>query len=318
LPFYFDLSSTGTTQQPILTYGSYNFNNVIVSENYYNPDNLDLSCFSSQTACDIGLTGIDNGLVTGMTGQSITFTNGLLNNSEKFDRLSFDRRLKLFQVTGYTSQNIQFSGITGRTLFEVVSKTGSTEGYYQELYGGFYQGFYKLFGYDYEIFPSRMNKGWAVEMVLKPRLTNEYTPSSGQTTLNTVYPNNKNTFFYFGTRAENKCGHHASGSPASDSGYTRVTQGLETCLKTCACSNTGITNSRCVDVYEPVTETIVHNVTCDCGCNTSTIDNTPDKDPLLDSISNAISFRLCGDDTVVVRQQVVVKLQELPIRQDTQ
>ena len=296
LPFYFDLSSTGTTQQPILTYGNYDTSNVIVSENYYNPDNLDLSCITAQTACDIGLTGIDNGLVTGMTGQSITFTNGLLDDSQKFDRLSFDRRLKLFQVTGYTSQNIQFSGITGRTLFEIVSKTGTTEGYYQELYGGFYQGFYKLFGYDYDIFPSRMNKGWAVEMVLKPRLSNEYTPSSGETTLNEIYPDNKNTFFYFGTRAENKFGHHASGSPASDSGYTRVTQGLETCLKTCACADTGVTNSRCVDVYEPSGETIVHNVSCNCGCNSATIENTPDKDPLLDSISNALSFRLCGDD----------------------
>ena len=167
LPFYFDLNSTGTTTQPILTYGSYDFNNVIVSENYYNPDNLDLTCLTAQTACDIGLTGIDNGLVTGMTGQSISFTNGLLDDSQKFDRLSFDRRLKFFQVTGYTSEpNVRFSGITGQTLYEIVSKTGSTEGYYQELYGGFYQGFYKLFGFDYDIFPSRMNKGWSVEMVL--------------------------------------------------------------------------------------------------------------------------------------------------------
>ena len=44
LPFYFDLSSTGTTQQQILTYGNYDTSNVIVSENYYNPDNLDLTC----------------------------------------------------------------------------------------------------------------------------------------------------------------------------------------------------------------------------------------------------------------------------------
>ena len=58
--------------------------NIIVSENYYNPDNLDLTCFSAQSACDIGLVGMDNGLVTSLVGQTITFTNGLFNQTEKF------------------------------------------------------------------------------------------------------------------------------------------------------------------------------------------------------------------------------------------
>jgi len=295
-PFSFDLNSSASTQNINLVYGSYNFNNILVSENYYNPDNVDLACLSSTTICDIGLTAIDNGLVTGMTGQTILVTNGLLDNNLKFDRLSFDRRLKLHQVTGYTSTpNIQFSGFTSRTLYEVVSKTGSTEGVYHELYGGFYQGFYKLFGFDYDIFPDRMNKGWAVEMLLKPRLINEYTPNSGETTLNLFYPNNKNIFFYLGTRAENKFYHHASGTPQSDSGYTRTTIDLSDCLKTCACVDTGITISRCVDVYEPIEEIIEHNIDCNCGCNSSVITNIPDKNPLLDSISNAIALKLCGN-----------------------
>ena len=68
------------------------------------------------------------------------------------------------------------------------------------LYGGFYQGFYKLFGFDYEILPERVSKGWTVEMVLRPRLNNEYTPSNDETTLNEIYPQNKNIFFYLGTR----------------------------------------------------------------------------------------------------------------------
>ena len=91
------------------------------------------------------------------------------------------------------------------------------------MYGGFYQGFYKLFGYDYEIFPNRMNKGWSVEMVLKPRLNNEFSPGPDETTLNDIYPNNKNTFFYFGARAENKFYHHADGTPNCFTGYTRIT-----------------------------------------------------------------------------------------------
>jgi len=223
LPFYFDINNPDTVQKINLYYKTYNRNNIFVSQNYYNPDNLDLSCIVSGSSCDIGLTGIDNGLVSGMTGETIVFTNGLLPNSLKFDRLSFDRRLKLFQVTGNTTNSNRFSGFNKTVLYEVVSKYNPLNGAYHELYGGFYQGFYKLFGYDYEIFPERMNKGWAVEMILKPRLINEYSPNTGETTLNQIYPNNKNTFFYLGTRAENKFYHHADGSPKCFTGYTRIT-----------------------------------------------------------------------------------------------
>ena len=64
LPVYYDLNSSNTTQNLTLTYGQYDFRNLVVSENYYNPDNLDLTCFSAQSACDIGLVGMDNGLVS--------------------------------------------------------------------------------------------------------------------------------------------------------------------------------------------------------------------------------------------------------------
>lgn len=375
LPFYFDINNPETAQNLTLTYKNYNRNNIFVSQNYYNPDNLDLSCFSSSTSCDIGLTGIDNGLVTGMTGQTITFTNGLLPTISKFDRLSFDRRLKLFQVTGNTTNISRFSGFSGSVLYEVVSEFDPLNGIYHELYGGFYQGFYKLFGFDYDIFPERMNKGWSVEMILKPRLVNQYTPGSGETTLNEIYPNNKNIFFYLGTRAENKFYHHADGSPICDTGYTRVTSSL-TGLSTCACCDLTVTNSRCIYVYPPRSIGGVHDshvnygcnkcggissiqTSCGCGCDQiacqtcgwecqthtcgtiiqptptptpsptptpvcnpfppqttctptctncqdcvdcsscstgfTSIEDTCEKDPLLDSMSNAFALKLCGD-----------------------
>ena len=285
LPFYFDINNDLSVQPLVLEYKTYNFDNVFVSLNYYNPDNIDLSCLTGNTSCDIGLTGIDNGLVTGMTGQSITFTNGI-NDFTKFDRLSFDRRLKMFQVTGYTSSNVRFSGFNQTILYEVVSKTGST-GNYHELYGGFYQGFYKLFGYDYDIFPERMNKGWSVEMLLKPRLVNEYTPSSGETTLNEIYPDNKDIFFYFGTRAENKFYHYADGHPRCLTGYTRVTSNV-TGLSTCACCDSSVVNSRCIYVYPPRPSIADCNgcVTCgweykthDCPIITPTPTPTPEPTP---------------------------------------
>ena len=266
LPINIDINNTLSVQNQTLSYKNYNRNNIFVSLNYF-PLEKEVNCYSSSTLCDIGLTGIDNGLVTAMTNQNLYFTQGLYNDQYKFNRMYFDKRFKMFQVTANTdSPNIRFSGFSGKVLYEVVSKFSPYEGRYHELYGGFYQGFYKLFGYDYNILPDRMNKGWSVEMILKPRLTNEFNPSSGETTLNILRPNNKNIFFYFGTRAENKFYHYASGSPSSFSGYTRVTSDLDECAQTCACCDTGITISRCVYLYPPRSENNIHDPHLNYSC----------------------------------------------------
>jgi hypothetical protein len=295
LPIYFDLNDPNSSQQLTLNYGDYLTGNTTVSLNYYNPNNENLSCFTGDSLCDIGLTGIDNGLVPEMSGETIYFSMGLYTGDTKWDRYHFDRRTKLIPVKSYTTNTNRFSGNTKETIYNIVSKINNTTGYYNQLYGGFNQGFFKLFGYDYETFPNRCNKGWSVEMLLRARQEDQFAHTSGQTTLNEIYPNNDNTFFYFGTRAENKYYHHASGSPESDSGYTRVTQVLSGCLKTCACSDTGVTISRCLeDIYEPLNYTSQHNVDCNCGCSEKSVAN-PDKDPLFDSMSNTLSLRLLGD-----------------------
>ena len=286
LPINIDINNPLTSQGLTLNYKNFNSNNVFVSQNYYNPNNEDLTCFSSSTLCDVGLTGIDNGLVDKMTGETLNYTKGLYNDFLKFDRLHFDRRFKLFQVTGYTQSNNKFSGITKDTLYEVVSKNDPQFGKYHELYGGFYQGFYKLFGFDYEVLPERSSKGWSVEMLLRPRFVNEYNPLPTETTLNEMYPKNKNTFFYFGTRSENKFYHHADGHPNCLTGYTRVTNSLSGCPSTCACCDRTVTDSRCVYVYPPRSYNNQHDphlnygcplcggdkkisLTCGCGCNES-------------------------------------------------
>ena len=236
MPVKIDLNFSGSNQGFNLIYQNYNFDNILISSNYYNPYDISLDCFSSRTICDIGLTGTDNGLVTGMTGQSITYMEGLLPSADKFNRLDYDRRFKMHQVTGYTwNPNERFSGVTAGTYYNIVSYTANTIGTYHELYGGFYQGFYKLFGYPYEVLPTRYPKGWTVEMTLKPRFTDAYIPPVGATTLNDYYPDNSGIFFYMGTRAENKYWHHAAGENPTDSGYTRVTESL-TGLSSCMCS----------------------------------------------------------------------------------
>jgi hypothetical protein len=266
LPININIDDPYTVQPLNLSYKHYNQNNVFISQNYYNPNNENINCFTAGTSCDIGLTGIDNGLVNKMTGETINFTEGIFEESVKFDRMHYDRRFKMIQVTGYTGTYNRFSGVTGQTLYEVVSKQDPTAGLYHELYGGFYQGFYKLHGYDYEILPERVTKGWSVEMVLKPRLKDDYSLLPNETTLNKIYPQNKNTFFYLGTRAENKFYHPASGAtivPISFNSatyipYQRVTSPLANCIKTCECSLTGITITGSCGCG---------GCSCSCSCN---------------------------------------------------
>ena len=64
LPIYFDLNNSLSSQQLSLDYGDFFSANTLVSLNYYNPDNQDLSCFTGNSLCDIGLTVNDNGVVS--------------------------------------------------------------------------------------------------------------------------------------------------------------------------------------------------------------------------------------------------------------
>jgi len=296
LPINIDLNSAESNLKQDLLWNKYYSGNTLVSKNYYNPNKVDLACFSAYTGlCDVGLVATDNGLYNKMTGQTLYYKMGVETNPfYKFHPHYYDRHMKFHPVTSYMSwPNFRFSGSGKDTLYNIVSKTGDTIGYYNELYGGFYQGFYKLHGWDYEVFPERVNKGWTAEFMIKPRQRNEYTPQPSEQYLNDIYPENANTFFYFGTRAEDKYYHFASGSPQSDTGYTRVTESLS-CLKTCACADTGVTNSDCINVYPSSATTVQHNIGCNCGACTTSVP-VPPKDPKFDVLSNAMSLRLSGD-----------------------
>jgi len=146
---------------------------------------------SGYTLNTIGLTGIDNGLIT-------------------FDRVSGDtsNQALLSAITGSTlviqsgNTGLIMNAVTGTTsglTYDILVSSGATEGQYMDFMGGFYQGFYKLDGYDYQVLPTRVNNSWSAEFWLKPK---DVTITG--TTLNDLYPNNKGFFFYMGTRAENK------------------------------------------------------------------------------------------------------------------
>jgi len=88
------------------------------------------------------------------------------------------------------------SGWSTNVSYEIVQ----TDKCSAKLNGGFYQGFFKLAGYPYEMAPTRMRKGWTVDMIVEyPSIK-----TGTGTTLNDLFPDNAGFIFYMGTRGEDK------------------------------------------------------------------------------------------------------------------
>lgn len=138
---------------------------------------------------DIGLTGVDNGFI-----------------SFKKDRISNKDFLKLFFKSKYDIQS-------GDTRLFLTPVTGNTQMYNYPMYlttsgdekyiafkGGFYQGFFKLEGFDYQVLPNAFNQDYVFHFDIRPR--SDYEVESD--TVNHTHPDNEGIFFFMGTRAENK------------------------------------------------------------------------------------------------------------------
>lgn len=136
----------------------------------------------------IGVTGVDNGF--------ISYEKDKITNKEflelffhsKYNTEIDDKRLRLRKVNG----NNQIYDYTNN-LVQIDNREAC------ELNGGFYQGFFKIYGQNYQVLPYQLENGWCMEVKLKKSdLKNE------KTTINDVHPNNKGIFLYIGTRSENK------------------------------------------------------------------------------------------------------------------
>lgn len=170
---------------------------------------------SGLSLCDIGLTGIDNGFVNSLTGETLNISSG-------------DCRLFLTNVSGETF-NYDWSILSG------------TVGNYLNLCGGFFQGFWKLQGFDYQVLPKRNKIGWTAEFWL-----NKSDTCLNTNKLNDSFPNNKGFFFYIGARAENKFWNLFSG----ETGYT-----------TCNSATTITPDPRMIDPVD--VNSFLYN---QCGC----------------------------------------------------
>lgn len=112
---------------------------------------------------------VDGVINTGITAQ---FTN--------------DEHFTFYPVSGWTTD----------LSYEIIDESECLK----KLNGGFYQGFFKLTEYPYEMLPNRMRKGWTVDMIVK--YPNQKTGTG--TTLNDIFPDNSGFIFYVGTRGEDK------------------------------------------------------------------------------------------------------------------
>lgn len=150
---------------------------------------------SGVTATTIGYTGIDNGLITFVKNSGDTSNLALLSalTASTLVIPSGETRLTLTRVTGMTDNyTYPMSIVEDSTIL----------GDYVNMCGGFYQGYYKLDGYNYQVLPNRYNKGWVADFWL--RKSDSICSGVTSTILNDTYPDNKGIFFYLGTRAENK------------------------------------------------------------------------------------------------------------------
>ena len=139
---------------------------------------------------DIGFTGIDNGLIHFEKDKISNMDFLKILTESKYEINSGDTMLFMTPITG-NSQNFSYPMFFNET---------EEDGKYISFKGGFYQGFYKIFGFDYEVLPNGPDFEWNLQFKIRPRTDYEVEVD----TLNYIHPENKGIFFYIGTRAENK------------------------------------------------------------------------------------------------------------------
>jgi len=187
---------------------------------------------------NITLNGYDNFFINnGEVSNINNFTGDTIGYTVNEDVVvNVDKDLVYVIETGDTFCFHEISGYSGNYCYEIDHLRVDNGVYYNKLNGGFYQGFYKIFGENVEWYPARAKMGWTVDMVVHFPMdltgstgtsgTSGTSGSSGSNgtagtsgssgsfgssgsyggclTLNDTYPNNSGFVFYLGTRAENK------------------------------------------------------------------------------------------------------------------
>lgn len=138
---------------------------------------------------NIGFTGMDNGFIYFQKDRvtNAEFLDLLLNSEYTIEEN--DNRLFLTPITGNTQMYDypMFLYDDGNEKY-IVCK------------GGFYQGFFKLYGHKYEVLPYKIDNEWVMHFDIRPRT--DY--GTQINTVNYTHSDNDGIFFFMGLRAENK------------------------------------------------------------------------------------------------------------------
>lgn len=178
----------------------FDFNNQLIYEDYgysaqtiYSLSTWPNAVNTGVTLDNIGLTGLDNGFIPYEKNDDDYNNTGLTHSltGTTLEISSGNTELILNPVTGYTNNYV----------YPMEILESETVGFYSHLCGGFYQGFFKLNGYKYEVLPTRFNEGWTIEFWLNKTDT---ICLCDTTKLNDEHIDNTGFIFYLGTRAENK------------------------------------------------------------------------------------------------------------------
>lgn len=197
---------------------------------------------SGVTLYNIGFTGVDNGLVF--------YDKNLIDNTQFFNYYTGS----FYSTCGDTRLSLSVSKCnTGEHIYPI-KVAGEFEKYF-ECKGGFLQGFFKTYGYDYQTLPHVIDDEWNMSFVIRPR--KEYPIL--ENTLNYEHPKNNGIFFYLGMRAENKFW-EVDATDETKSGYTETRYNMD--------GGYGIIdspkyrNDECSEEFQFIEETSVYEETC--------------------------------------------------------
>ena len=199
--------------------------------------------FSGVTLYNIGFTGVDNALVF--------YDRNLIDNTQFFNYYTGS----FYCTCGDTRLSLSVANCnTEEHLYPISIGKADNEKYF-ECKGGFLQGFFKTYGYDYQTLPDNIDEEWNISFVLRPRSDYEIK----ERTLNYEHPENKGIFFYLGMRAENKFW-EVDATDEEKSGFTATRYNMN--------DGYGILDSReyyhddCSEEFQFIEETSLHEETC--------------------------------------------------------
>ena len=234
LPVIIDLSDTNCGTQPVTTCAAqYPIFTAFTQNSQPFTILSSVSWLSAQTICDCPSTttvikicdvsvadlALSNGLYDVVNWDNVQLLPPsdcveiykTLPTGSVFNKLHFDKRFKMSQVKGYGLLNT--TPINTYYTDTTILNASDNSGYYQELRGGFYQGFYKLQNYDSQVLPTRPNKGWTFSSYLKLNTIGSSTQVVPQQT--TASGNCYNSSGYNGLSATTLCSNPIPGTVSS-------------------------------------------------------------------------------------------------------